>query len=256
MGLRGPRSLTGRSDVGGRLAAAGPLVQLRADAAVRTVPLAALRCEHFVGSSPWRRFRSRQGQQHLSGEYWAATTAGHVVFESQLELARLMLADFDVDVAAIYAQPFRLTATVEGVTRSHVPDFLLVSVGGTATVVNVKPAGRLADAAVAAALAWPEALVIGHGWRWEVWSGCDPVLLDNVRFLAGYRRPWVVAADEVRKACEAVGEGTRLSVVERRLAGAAPAHTVRPAVLAALWHGRLVTDLTELLSGESMVWRP
>jgi len=83
-----------------------------------------------------------------------ATTAGHVVFESQLELARLMLADFDVDVAAIYAQPFRLTATVDSVTRSHVPDFLLVSVGGTATVVNDHLAARASGPVAGKATGW------------------------------------------------------------------------------------------------------
>jgi hypothetical protein len=33
-------------------------------------------------------------QAHVSGSYWAATTDGHVVYESRLELARLLLADF------------------------------------------------------------------------------------------------------------------------------------------------------------------
>jgi hypothetical protein len=33
---------------------------------------------------------------------------GHVIYESRLELARLLLADFDRDVAAIAAQPFVL----------------------------------------------------------------------------------------------------------------------------------------------------
>jgi hypothetical protein len=44
-----------------------------------------------------------------------------------LELARLLLADFDPKVEQIYAQPFRLAARVGGRMRHHVPDFLLVS---------------------------------------------------------------------------------------------------------------------------------
>src|SRR5690349_24944495 len=108
--------------------------------------LGQLRRQHFDGSVPWRRFRSRQGQAHLSGSYWAATTGGHVVYESRLELARLLLADFDRDVVDIYAQPCRLVAHCDGRQRRHVPDFLLVSGSGVVTVVNVKPAHRLADA--------------------------------------------------------------------------------------------------------------
>jgi hypothetical protein len=48
------------------------------------------------------------------------------VHESRLELARLLLADFDPLVRRIYAQPFRLIAEVEGRMRYHVPDYLLV----------------------------------------------------------------------------------------------------------------------------------
>lgn len=86
------------------------------------------------------------------------------------------MADFDPLITAIWAQPCRLMATVDGKQRHHVPDFLFASPTGEVTVVNVKPAHRLADARVAEALAWPRALLTGHGWRYEVWSGCDPVL--------------------------------------------------------------------------------
>jgi hypothetical protein len=36
----------------------------------------------------------------------------HVIYESRLELSRLVLADFDSDVRRIAAQPFMVTATV------------------------------------------------------------------------------------------------------------------------------------------------
>jgi len=165
-------------------------VWIRFDAdVIASVGLDQLRLRDFAGSMPWRRWRSRRGQAHLSGAYWAATTGGHVVYESRLELARLLLADFDPDVVGIWAQPCRLVATVDAVERRHVPDFLLASPTGQVSVVNVKPADRLTDPKVAEALAWPGELFGGHGWRYEVWSGSDPVLLENVRFLAGY---WTV----------------------------------------------------------------
>jgi hypothetical protein len=43
--------------------------------------------------------------------------------ESRLELARLMLADFDRAVTAIAAQPFWLRFRDGGRVRRHVPDF-------------------------------------------------------------------------------------------------------------------------------------
>ena len=99
-------------------------------------------------------FRWRQGQAHYSGWYWSATAGGHVVYESRLELARLLLADFDPQVTAIAAQPFLVTAPAGGRVRRHVPDFLLAGRDGGVCVVNVKPADQLAVPKVADALAW------------------------------------------------------------------------------------------------------
>jgi hypothetical protein len=82
----------------------------------------------------------RPGPAHYPGYYWSATTSGHVIYESRLELARLLLADFDPGVKAIAAQPFLLRAQVSGRVRRHVPDFLLVRADRTIQVVNVKPA--------------------------------------------------------------------------------------------------------------------
>jgi hypothetical protein len=86
-------------------------------------------------------------------------------------------------------------------------------------VVNVKPAGKLAEPRTAEALAWPGQLIEGHGWQYEIWSGADPVLLANLRFLAGSpsRRP---------------GE-------------------VKAAVLRLLWQQRLATDLHGHLGSDS-----
>ena len=139
-------------------------------------------------SVPWRRFRVVRGQAHYSGSYASATTGGHVLYESRLELARLLLADFDARVRGIYAQPCLVTAVIGGRARRHVPDFLLAVSPGVARVVNVKPAGLLKDPEIAEALSWPGELVERHAWEYEVWSGADPVVVENVRFLAAYRR--------------------------------------------------------------------
>lgn len=76
----------------------------------------------------------------LLGHLLVRDDGGHVVYESRLELSRLILADFDAGTVGITAQPFLLEQ--EG--RRHIPDFLLVDAAGLVTVVNVKPAERLA----------------------------------------------------------------------------------------------------------------
>ncbi|MFG2431984.1 TnsA-like heteromeric transposase endonuclease subunit [Streptomyces sp. NPDC048590] len=102
-----------------------------------SAPLDLLRNAH-----PWRTFRWYKGQQHYSGTYWAATERDHVIYESRLELARLLFADFAPDVRHVVAQPFLLKAVVEGRLRRHIPDYLLLTDDGP-VVVDVKPRHRL-----------------------------------------------------------------------------------------------------------------
>ncbi len=71
----------------------------------------------LLSAVPWRATRSVRGQAHFPGCYWSATTSGHVIYESQLELARLLVADFDPAVVAIAAQPFWLRARIGGSLR-------------------------------------------------------------------------------------------------------------------------------------------
>ncbi|GGJ75192.1 hypothetical protein GCM10010123_01460 [Pilimelia anulata] len=226
-----------------------------ARAVVRELPAGEVRAAFFAGCVPWRRARSRRGQRHLPGEYWSATTGGHVPYESQLELDRLLMADFDRDVVDVVAQPCEVTAVVDGRRRRHVPDFLLVTAAGLATVVNVKPAERLAKSLVAQALEWPRQVFTAAGFGYEIWSGCDLVRLENVRFLAGYRRPWIADDDALRRVRRAVGEGASLDAVERALAAGGQGWSVRPLVLAALWRHQVLTDLGRPLSGASVLRR-
>jgi hypothetical protein len=60
-----------------------------------------------VAGLPVGEFRWVKGQRHYSGWYWSSTTGGLVVYESRLELARVMLADFCPEVVGIAAQPMQ-----------------------------------------------------------------------------------------------------------------------------------------------------
>ena len=112
----------------------------------------------------------------------------HVVHESRLELARLLLADFDGQVAAIAAQLSLVAAPEEGGrSRRHVPDFLLADRGGPVMVVSVKPADRLGDPKVARSPEWAGTVYAFRGWRHEIWSQAPPAVLASVRSLAAYR---------------------------------------------------------------------
>ena len=219
----------------------------------RTVSLDRIRTQDLATARPWRTFRSYRGQPFYSGMYWSATVQAHVIYESRLELARLQLADFDRSVVTIVAQPFQVTMRVGNRPRRHVPDFFLQDRSGAATVVDVKPAGLLAEPRVARTLAWARELLETCGWQFEVWSGCDGVLLANVRFLAGYRRPWLFTEVLLDEVLAEVGNGDTIAAVERRLAPRHHARTVRPALLHLVWRGDLIADLDQVLDGATTV---
>jgi hypothetical protein len=175
-----------------------------------------------------------------------------VAYESRLELARLLLADFDPVVESVYAQPFQLVAEVGGRRRRHVPDFLLVHRDQAVTVVNVKPAEHLGHPEVVAAVAWTGRVVGERGWRLEVWSGEDPVVLANVRFLAGFRRAWHFDPG-LLDAAATTAPGLRIADVEQALDGRGGRPLVRPVLMHLLWSHRLAADLTRPLSGQTVL---
>jgi hypothetical protein len=208
--------------------------------------------DELAGSLPVREFRWVEGHEHYSGWYWSSTMGHLVVYESRLELARVMLADFDPGVAAVAAQPFQLVGADGSRTRRHVPDLLLVGVGGEVTVVDVKAPSKRDDPGVRALMEWTRQVVALRGWGFEEWYGAPPRLLANVAFLAGYRRRAVIDEGLLPRVRRAVGGGSAIADVERSLLPAHPA-LVRPAVLHLLWCGELLTDLTVPLGGHSVV---
>jgi hypothetical protein len=216
------------------------------DGSTREMPLAELTAAAVLSAVPWRSIRSHRGQRHLPGWYWSATTGGHLVYESRLELARLLLADFDPDVVGIAAQPF----LVQDADRRHVPDFLLRRVDGSVVIVNVKPAEQLDVVEVAEALAWAGRVFCERGWEHEVWSGADAQLLANVRFLAGYRRSALIAPAVETAAIWLAGTALTIAAAEAAL-GDVGVVDPRPVVLGLLWSGRLRTDLQRPLTSDS-----
>ena len=73
----------------------------------------AARIDELAAAEPWRISRWCLGQKHYSGTYWSSTVRNPIIYESRLELARSLFADFDPCVRHIVAQPFLLRATVD-----------------------------------------------------------------------------------------------------------------------------------------------
>ena len=201
-----------------------------------------------VHGQPVRTFPTYKGQRNYPGLLWCATTQTLIGYESLLERDRLWLADFDPEVRWIASQPFWLSGRDGSTLRRHAPDFLLQTTTGY-TVVDVKPEPLLGEPGVAEVLAWTGRLCAAKGWTYEVWSGVDPVLLRNVRFLAAARRPGLVDETAVAKLAEQLHPGMTVADVEAGVD--LDAATARAATLALLWRGTWVTDLTHPLTPHS-----
>jgi hypothetical protein len=202
-------------------------------------------------AAPWRTFRSYKGQRHYPGSFWSATQGDLVLYESRLELARLLFADFDRSVHGIVAQPFLLEAEIDGRRRRHVPDFLLLT-ESVPVVVDVKPASQVSKPDIAFVLAWTRRAVEGRGWVYEVWSEPPAIELANVRLLAGYRREWLFDQAVLAELREADLDGMPLGAVSLALPHRQP-ETVAAAALHLLWKQHFLANLARPLDAMTVL---
>ena len=224
---------------------------VRSDGALSSTSLGKVDGAEVVRGKPVRPFPTYRGQRNYPGLLWTATTQSLVGYESLLERDRLWLADFDPDVRWIASQPFWVSGRDGSAIRRHVPDFMLESVGRIYTVVDVKPAALADEPAVAEVLAWTGRLCAAKCWRYEVWSGDDPVRLRNIRYLAAGRRASFVDQKAIVKVAAAGRPGMTLIQIES--AAELDRAAARPAALSLLWFGTWTTDLTRPLSADSII---
>lgn len=207
--------------------------------------------QHLANAAPWRTFRWYHGQKHYSGTYWCATERAHVIYESRLELARLLYADFDPSIHRIAAQPFLLTATVAGAEHRHVPDFLFLTDDGP-LVVDVKPHAFLQRPTVASTLAWTREAIEQRGWAYQVWSEPAAHQLQNIRFLAGYRRAASFDPAVLEQLTETILDYKTLGQACAAI-GHHRAPVTRAALLHLLWRRHFDTDLGQPLAAASIL---
>lgn len=200
---------------------------------------------------PWRTFRMYYGQPHYSGTYWCATENSSVIHESRLELSRLILADFDTKVSHIVAQPFLLRAKVDGARRRHIPDYFLKTCDGP-VVVAVKPRDQLDKPKNIDTFAWVRRAIESMGWRFEIASEPEPVLMENVRFLAGYRRSRYINTDALKELRSVNLNNVSFGDVLRQVTHT-PAPLARSALLHMLWSHEVSTDLNAVLTDRSIL---
>jgi hypothetical protein len=136
------------------------------------------------------------------------------------------------------AQPFVLHAEVDGRLRRHIPDYLW-DTDDEPVVVDVVRGVRLNQPKVVLLCAWTRQIVESLGWSYLVVNEPPRIRLANVRFLAGYRRDWLInksTLDEMRF-CSAQLAGMSIADAEQAVLGF-PEQLVRPALMHLSWYTR------------------
>jgi hypothetical protein len=206
--------------------------------------------------SPIRRFYSWKGKRNYEGRWWCSTSRGHVEFESLLERDALMMADFDVDAVGVAAQPlaFLWPRQIKGSTY-HVPDFFVRLSNGDGRIIDVKRPAAVGTSQDQFELT--RAACNEIGWQYEVFTGIQPILGTNVRWLSGYRQDRYTPRDDIASVIvDEFAEPTALGVGVQRAARKRQAR--EPDVLAntyhLMWKQALRAELTAPLSMRAEVW--
>ncbi|MEU2298734.1 MULTISPECIES: TnsA-like heteromeric transposase endonuclease subunit [Streptomyces] len=216
-------------------------------------PLAEAASVEFEAGLPVRGFPSYRGQRNFPGLYWAATTGGHVGFESWLERDHAMLLDFTPEVTGLLSQPLWLFWRNEkGRTVSHAPDYFARFEDGRGLLVDCRPLDRV-DERSAVKFAVTQLACESAGWGYRVVGVVDAVRMANVRWLAGYRHPRHGVAAGLVERLLAVFSAPSPLVGQASLLGDPIA--VLPVLFHLLWHGRLRADLSKPLTDTTLVSR-
>ncbi|WP_232246770.1 TnsA-like heteromeric transposase endonuclease subunit [Kitasatospora mediocidica] len=207
----------------------------------RHEPLPAVWTTRFEEMEPVRKVRSFHGQRSVVRDYWFARTGQVVSCESRLERDHAMLFDFDPLAVGLVSQPFRLFWPGQRGRRGHVPDFFVRLADGTTVLVDVRPDDQIEPGDAEAFAASARACELA-GWSFRRVGVIAPVLLANVRWLAGYRHPRYWQPRTAAGLREVFAEPRCLfagaSAVGDRLA-------VLPVLYHLLWRRLLTADLSE-----------
>ena len=141
-----------------------------------------------------------------------------------------------------------LRAEVDGQVRKLTLDYLWDSDDGP-FVVDVVRAERAIQSSVAYLCAWTRGIVESLGWSYQVVGEPPLVRLANVRYVAGYRREWLLNQDVLRemRSCSEQFAGMSIADAERIFVEFARP-LIRPALMHLLWRHEFRVDLHEPLS--------
>lgn len=223
-----------------------------ADGCEVEIDWAALDADAVVQGKPWRTFPWYLGQRNYSGLYWCATERAHVGYESRLELARLMVADFDPTVKRIASQPFWLNAVIDGRLLRRVPDYL-VCTDTVPLVIDVTRPANLDKPDKVRMFDMTRGVVEARGWRYELATEQPRVEFTNIRFLSGYRRPGQSQPDVLDAVRQIASNASDMTIGEIAAGVDHPKSIALPALFHLVWTHEVEVDISRKLSSTTTV---
>ncbi|MCX5215860.1 hypothetical protein OG689_42705 [Kitasatospora sp. NBC_00240] len=157
------------------------------DGAGLVCPVAELGGVPVGRTRPVRGFSWHPRQGHRPGLELLVSTGRLHGFESLEEHRFLRAADFAGPVRDVLSQPFRLRYWASGRTRTHIPDYLVVTWGGR-WLVDVRPLHLVKDADRPGFAAAAE-LARAVGWQYSVVAGWRPHVSGAVEAMRAEARP-------------------------------------------------------------------
>ena len=176
------------------------------------------------------------------------STGRHHGAES-LEEARVLLAlDFAAEVVDVVSQPLRLRFDAAR-RRVHTPDFLAVTRSGT-WLIDVRPEPLIEGADLESFAAAAE-VAVACGWHYRVAAGWREYAWASLDAFSSQRRK---LSDPLGLRPGLLASARRGPVPFGELAAASGCEPVaRAQLLHLLWHRRIGVDLTQPLTGGSLV---
>ncbi len=135
-----------------------------------------------------RKIEAYKGQKHMPGFYYMRAMRELVAYESRLEMVTLLQLDYNPSTSWVISQPFILHYIVGKTEYTHVPDYLSITETDDVTVIDVKPKKFVNDKENQRAFEATASACSSAGWTYSVQSEPHLLFLENLRWLAGFRR--------------------------------------------------------------------
>lgn len=189
-------------------------------------------------------------QSSLPGYFWMSKMGTLVMYESRLEMIVLLQLDFHPHVVSVVSQPCIIHYQSDSKKLRHTPDFFVLYDNDVGELVNVKPKKFIGTEKNLRSFGVCEKASEAMGFACSVRTEIEPVFLNNLRWLGGYRRlpPHTEIYWDFLITC--ASEEMTIGEITIRAETAA---LMKPVLFHMIWKGLVWVDLYARLSRDSIV---